>query len=184
MKFALAALLVLILGVEVPGAGLLLAQAPRESDVEAAYLFNFAKFMHAQPHSPDFFTIGVMGKNPFGATLEQITAHEQMDGRAMRVMPVAGADDARNCDMIFVSDSEAPRLEKDLEMLQAANVLTVSNVPGFLDRGGMIQFLIVSSRVRFSVNLGAVNRSKITLSSELLKVAVSVSGLPPGEVKP
>jgi hypothetical protein len=164
--------------------GVLVAQGTKESDVEAAYLFNFAKFMHAQPHSAEFFTIGVMGKNPFGNTLEQITAHEQMDGRAMRVLAVASAEDARNCDMIFVSDSEAPRLEKDLEMVQGADVLTVSNVSGFLDRGGMIQFLIVSNRVRFSVNLSAANRSKITLSSELLKVAVSVSGLPPGEVKP
>jgi hypothetical protein len=55
-------------------------------------------------------------------------------------------------------------------------VLTVSDIPGFLDRGGMIQFLVQDNRVRFSVNLRPVARSSISLSSELLKVAVAVNG--------
>ena len=75
-------------------------------------------------------------------------------------------------------------MDKDLAMLAGSNALTVSNVPEFVQRGGMIQFQIVDNRVRFSVNLDAANKEKITLSSELLKVAVSVQGSANQEAQP
>jgi hypothetical protein len=52
-------------------------------------------------------------------------------------------------------------------------------MPDFLTQGGMIQFQLVAHRVRFSVNLDAVTRARLTMSSELLKVAFSVKGRTP-----
>jgi hypothetical protein len=40
----------------------------------------------------------------------------------------------------------------------------------------MIQFVLVGDHVRFAVNLEAVSRHRIVLSSELLKVAATVTG--------
>jgi hypothetical protein len=99
-------------------------------------------------------------------------------------MSAATPDNARNCDIAFLSDSEGPRIDKDIATLAGSNALTVSNAGGFLQHGGMIQFALVQNRVRFSVNLDAVNKEKITLSSELLKVAMSVNGTASGEVRP
>jgi YfiR/HmsC-like len=161
-----------------------MAQATRESDVEAAYLFNFAKFMHASAHAPDSFSICVVGKSPLSGTLGTITANEQIDGRSLKVVHGTTADDARNCDIAFLSDAEGPRIEKDLAVLAGSNALTVSNAGGSLQHGGMIQFEVVQNRVRFSVNLDAVNKAKITLSSELLKVAMKVTGSVSMEAQP
>jgi hypothetical protein len=152
--------------------------AMKESDVESAFLFNFARFMHKPGSSSGTFTIGVMGTNPFGGALEQITANEQIGGKAINIVQVTTPADALTCDIVFLSDSERPRLDKDLQALAGAPVLTVSTVPGFLQHGGMIQFSVISNHVRFSVNLDAATRSHITLSSELLKVALNVSGSP------
>jgi hypothetical protein len=140
--------------------------------------------MHGTPHSPDSYTIAVVGKNPIGPMLESLTANEQIDGRPLKIVQPATLDAARNCDIVFLSDTETPRLEKDLAALAGSSALTVSSAPDFLQRGGMIQFLIVNNRVRFKVNLDASNKEKITFSSELLKVAMSVSGSPSGEAQP
>jgi hypothetical protein len=166
---------------------MLVAQSSmKESDVESAFLFNFARFMHEPESSSRAFSIGILGTNPFGDTLEQITAHEQIDGRPIHIVQVTAPADAQKCDIVFLSDSERPRLDKDLQTLASAPVLTVSTLPGFLQHGGMIQFAVIANHVRFSVNLDAVTRSRITLSSELLKVALSVSGSPRqnGETNP
>jgi hypothetical protein len=53
-------------------------------------------------------------------------------------------------------------------------VLTVSDMPEFIERGGMIQFVLVGGRVRFDVNLGSTENSGLGMSSELLKVAQRV----------
>jgi hypothetical protein len=46
----------------------------------------------------------------------------------------------------------------------------------------MIQFVTQQSHVRFAVNLDAVRNARLSLSSELLRVAISVTGKPPAEV--
>lgn len=61
-----------------------------------------------------------------------------------------------------------------LSDLHNTPVLTVSDAPDFVDRGGMLQFVVQDDKVRFLVNLGAAERAGLSLSSELLKVAVSV----------
>jgi hypothetical protein len=152
--------------------------------VEAAYLFNFAKFMHAPAHSADSFTIAVVGKSPIGPMLETITANEQIDGRPLKVVQAASVEQARNCDIVLLSETETPRMDKDLAALAGSNALTVSNAPDFAQHGGMIEFKIVNNRVRFIVNLDAANKAKVTLSSELLKVAMSVTGTAGVEAQP
>jgi hypothetical protein len=47
-------------------------------------------------------------------------------------------------------------------------------MPQFTQHGGMIQFVTEANRVRFEVNLTSAERTGLTLSSQLLKVAIGV----------
>ncbi len=132
--------------------------------------------MRVPAHPAPDFRIGILGTTPLGATLQQLTAHESLDGRPMRVVEVTSAADARTCDILFLAESEAPRLQHDLSMVEGLSVLTVSRMPGFVEHGGMVQFLVEQNRVRFQVNLSAAERVHIQLSSELLRLAVQVTG--------
>ena len=105
-----------------------------------------------------------------------------MQGRnivAKRLPAIAGADEA--CQIVYIGTSELPRLGKDLEALKDKPVLTVSALPTFLEHGGMIQFVLEENRVRFAVNLAAAERAHLTLSAELLKVALYVNSRPSQE---
>lgn len=147
-----------------------------ESDVEAAYLFNFAKFMRVPNHAAPNFNICVLGANPFGSALDQLTAQESIDGHPIRIIHTLGAESVRTCDILFLAEPDLPHLTHELELVGDAPVLTVSTAPGFVTHGGMIQFIVQQNRVRFQVNLDAVTRAHIELSSELLKVALAVTG--------
>jgi hypothetical protein len=68
-----------------------------------------------------------------------------------------------------------------MEDLDKTAVLTVSDMPQFAQRGGMIQFVLEGNRVRFEVNLIATQHAGLTLSSDLLKVATAVRRNPAGE---
>lgn len=164
---------------------------PSEYSVKAAYLLNFGKFMRVSPGAiskPDSFNICIVGDDPFGGSLDQITAGEQIDGRPVRVVRLNRPDpdrpDSRPCAIAYLSISEENRMDQDLAAFRDSDTLTVSDAPDFLKRGGMIQLLLVSNHVRFSVNLDPVRRTHLNLSSELLRVAASVSGNRSGEVLP
>ena len=87
-----------------------------------------------------------------------------------------------DCQILFISSSEANRLNKIIEALDKNAVLTVSDIPEFSQRRGMIQFVLEENRIRFEVNLTATQRAGLTLSSELLKVATVVRRNPqPGD---
>lgn len=165
----------------------LCAQKPTEYDVKAAYLFNFGKFLRMADEPVvsrrTSFDICVLGRNDFGGTLERLTANEQNNGLPERTVNVASAAEAKGCAILFLSSSEADRVDGDLADLAGAPVLTVSDMPRFLEHGGMIALEMQGNHVRFSVGLDAVNRAGLTLSSELLKVASRVTGKPKGDVR-
>ncbi len=146
-------------------------------DVEAAYLYNFGKFVQ-WPAAPDSssqpFSICILGQDNFGKNLDDTIAGEAIQGRKIIARRLSSAEAADKCQIVFIGLSEDTRLTRDLEALHEKPVLTVSNLPDFLERGGAIQFLIQNNRVRFAVNLPAAKRAGLELSSELLKVAAYV----------
>jgi len=155
------------------------AQKPTDYDVKAAYLFNFGKFLR-QPDTPrqSSFDICVLGHDDFGGALDKLTANEQLNGVPEHTVHVENAVAARRCAIVFISGSEADKLKQDLNDLNGYPVLTVSDVPRFVERGGMIAFEMQAKHVRFSVGLDAVTKAGLGLSSELLKVALAVVGGP------
>ena len=162
-------------------AALVFAQpTPSESGVKAAYLLNFGKFVRLSGapagSRPSTFDICVLGHDPIGHVLDDVTAHESIDKRAVRVVRIGDAYAATGCRVLYISPDEGDGILADLAALSKADILTVSDAPDFLKDGGMIQFVTRQRHVRFAVSLKAVNRTHLVLSSELLRVALSVTG--------
>ena len=159
-----------------------------EYAVKAAYLFNFGKFVRFAPsdavNNRQTFDICIVGEDPLGHTLDDITANEELDSKPVRVVRLKTAAEARGCAVAYISSSEGARVGADLEALRGQPVLTVSDDANFLQHGGMIQFVTVGNHVRFAVNLNAARNAQLGLSSELLKVAISVNGQTSTGVQP
>jgi hypothetical protein len=152
---------------------------PTESQIKAVYLYNFGKFIRWQPNAANggnSFDICVIGKNPFGTLLESTIAGESVDGKTIVARNIAGMQDAGQCRILFVSSSEAGRLKGILAGARHLNALTVSDIPDFTLHGGMIEFVNQEGRVRFQVNVAPMSDAGLSVSSELLKVAIKVTG--------
>lgn len=172
------AAVVLVLGMRIQQAG---AAAPNEYQVKAAYLCNFEKFVEwpTEKSSAEAaaFPICVLGADPFGATLDAMVVGQTINRKSIVVRHIATSGDATGCRVIFISALEDANLNAILDQLGSASILTVSDMPNFVDRGGMIQFITQNRRVRFLINLGAAQHAGLRLSSELLRVAIRVTGI-------
>lgn len=157
------------------------AQRASPEDVEAAYLYNFGKFVRwpeDRSHGP--LLICVAGQRSFAQTLTRLVSDEKIGGRPLDVRLLSHREKAQDCSILFISAADRDQMDDLLRWVAGRSVLTVSDIPDFLARGGIIQFLPMQSHVRFSINLASANRNGLDLSSELLKVAVSVTGKPSG----
>ena len=148
---------------------------PSEYDVKAALLYNFARFAHwpgAQPAGDNdkFLHICVLGVDPFEDAFEGIVGRAA-EGRTLVVQYHRSLPELRDCDILFVSDSEADRADQILRYLRSRPVFTVSDIPDFAQRGGIINFVVRNKKIRFQINLDAAERAGIKLSSKLLRLA-------------
>ncbi|HET9474092.1 MAG TPA: YfiR family protein [Steroidobacteraceae bacterium] len=146
-----------------------------EYQVKAAYLFNFGQFVewpaeaYSSANAP--FVIGVVGRDPFGKTLDDVVRGESLAGRQFVVRRFKDADDIDSCHILFIARSETARLAQALDAARGRNVLTVTDIEGAERRGAMIVLVNQDNRVRMRINLSAARASNLVISSNLLRPA-------------
>jgi hypothetical protein len=121
-----AAAVLLVCMMETP---LLVCQAPTvESQVKAAFLYNFAQFVQwpsqafTERDSP--FTMCVAG-DQFEGALEKTAADEMLNGHPIAIRRLTSPDNVRGCHLVFVGKLEAHR---STEIIAAARGMPVLGV--------------------------------------------------------
>jgi hypothetical protein len=156
------------------------SRRPTEYQVKAAYLANFTKFVEWPPGAitdDDPIPVCVAGQDPFGPALDAAVNGERVGGHPLVARRIGDMRDLDGCRVLFVPSNEA-LIESAVVSAERMPILTVSDAPDFLKRGGMIEFVLASNRVRFEINLAAARTAGLNLSSELLRVATAVRKTP------
>ncbi len=149
-------------------------EAP-EHELKAALLYNIATFVEwpdeafSDKESP--FVIGIFGQDPFGPALESTLRGKTLCGRRIAVKRTSDRGEIRNCHLVYVPEPESARAGEILEGLKGLPALTMGESPGFASGGGCINFFIESKRMRFEINPEAAKRSRLRVSSKLLRLA-------------
>jgi len=146
-----------------------------EYQIKAAYLYNFAKFVEWPPEvlsrKDDPIRICIVGENPFGNYLNESTEEKTINGRKLVIWELKSVQDAKGCQIVFIGVSEKYHVRAMLESIKGAAVLTVGDTEGFAQAGGMINFTLEESMVRFEVNVDAAERARLKISSKLIRLA-------------
>lgn len=149
--------------------------APTEYQVKAVFLFNFSQFVDWPPaafadnRSP--LVIGVLGRDPFGAMLDEIVSGEIVNGRPLAVRRFESVEQVDACHILFIGRSQDAQLDTVLAALKGRSILTVGDFEGFTRRGGMVRFVTVGNKIRLRVNLVGAQEAKLAISSKLLRPA-------------
>lgn len=154
--------------------------APNAYQVKAAFLYNFTKFIdlpaNAFSNDDEPLSICIVGEDPFGNAFDSIK-DKVVKNRKLVVRHVSGAERVRQCQVLFISESEKSRMQEILKKNDHMGVLTVSDIEGFNEAGGMINLVTVDKNIRFKINLKAAQKAGLKISSQLLKLAVEVDGV-------
>ncbi|MGH9358491.1 MAG: YfiR family protein [Terriglobia bacterium] len=165
------------LSIIIAGGTSALAQHVSEYAVKAAFVYDFAKFVTWPPgvfkSAASPVRICVLGDNPFGDALAQITSGKTFNGRAFAVAYLKDVQAARDCQIVFISRSERRRLPAILS--NVGKSLTVGDTDDFARQGVMINLFLEADKVRFAINPAAAARAGISISSQLLSLAKIVA---------
>lgn len=154
----------------------------REYQLKAAYMLNFARFVYWPEDifksSSNEFIICIYGKSPFGESLNKLSKKKIKNKNiSLRYVSVKGVGEGTaksvlsECHVLYVSNSTENQYAKILKQISQNTVLTVSDINGFCESGGMIGFIRVKNKIKFEINLNASSRAGIKYQSQLLDVA-------------
>jgi hypothetical protein len=146
-----------------------------EYQVKAAFLLNFAKFVEWPPEvfrrEKPAIILCVFRHNPFGSALDEIIRGKTINNREVLARRISEMPDLKSCQLVFVSDREDGLLSEILNSLKGASALVVGESEGFAERGGGVQFFLEENKLRFAINVDAVQTARLTVSSKLLALA-------------
>lgn len=125
----------------------------------------------AFPDEAEAFVVGVLGQDPFDGHLARVAAQRTVEGLPIRVVGVDPRDDITQCHVLFVAASARSRIDGIVERTRGHPILTVADVPGAAERGILVNLLVENDRVRFEVNVDAVEENQLQLSSKVLRLA-------------
>lgn len=170
----------------------------REYRLKAAFLYSFMMFVEGgrfqwksddeEPSDPnERVQIGILGDAPFSQAFEPLKDKKiknravtvkwfksmaeltETDGR--RPQPHPQIEAIRRCHVLFICSSEKAHIDTILNPIRTLGILTVADMPGFLEAGGMINFVIEDKKVRFEINSAAAKRAQLQIRAKLLRLA-------------
>lgn len=154
-----------------------------EYKVKAAMIYKFISFIQwpdkALVDLTDPVVLCVVGENLFEDSFDEVVA-QKVEGREFAVInadiPLPGKH-LENCEILFIPSSvNKDATRRILDSLSGKSVLTIGEREGFLEMGGMMNFVEEGGRVRFEINAVSAGNSDIEIRSRLLKIAVRVVG--------
>lgn len=146
-----------------------------EYEVKAAFLFNFTRFVTwAQVEdSTQPLEICIFGTDPFEDLLDPIRSRKSQ-GRELELRYPDTSSDLSGCDVLYISESQSRNLTILFDLAQQQGMLTVSDLPDFARKGGMVGYVKQGNVIRFEINLKAAADAGLTINSRLLELAVRV----------
>ena len=160
---ALAALVPLALAVVCP------ATTP-EDELKSAAVLSFLRYSEWPSSSRGSITVGVFGRSGFADALSHTLDGKLINNRPVRLVPVDLTTDLRGFDLVYIASGKTGDVRQILAGAANARALAVGEADRFLDYGGAIHLYLIDGHIGFEVNLEAIERSGVTISSSMLRL--------------
>lgn len=157
----------------------------KAAGIMAAYLRHIASFSNwpvdeIEENQP--IRIGLIGADPNGVIALIRGRTESSEGLAAQGRPIhvvvlertsdgeAALSQLSSCDLLFLSSGAEDRWQQVQPLVEALPIVTVSEMDGFVNRGGMVEYFIDrrSGKVRMKVNLLAMRNAGVSFSARFL----------------
>ena len=147
------------------------ASVTSQYPIISAYIYNFTQFTTWPDKAiKDEFSVCVLGRDPFGASLAPLKSRS-VNQKNIAIRYQRRGDGLTGCNILFIAESESDHVDEIVKSLGDAPVLTMSNIDGFTDAGGMVEFQRNDQKIGIKIGLTSVQNSGITISSKLLRIA-------------
>ena len=143
-----------------------------QDELKAAVVLTFLRYSEwPEPAARGPLTVGVVGRPSLRLKLKTVLEDRQVNDRPVLVRELRPPFDPKCCQVVYVATNKLPEMEEALAGVHGHGpVLTIGESERFLEIGGMVNLTLVDGHMSFVVNLDAVDRAGVQISSRLLRL--------------
>lgn len=153
------------------------AEVKQEYKLKAAYLFNFARFIsfpsEAMQEKSEVLNFCVIGPNPFSNILSKLES-KRINNRQIQVHYLNDRPSELQCHLAFFSKSTENRMDTLDWTKPGKHTINVSDMPGFVDAGGDVEFVVRRDRLQFIINNTVLMEKGLRPRASLLELAAEI----------
>lgn len=153
------------------------ASSEGEKQIRAMFVYNFANFVQwpnrAFKHKNSPLQVCLLGEVPFVPYLMPMSG-TLIGKRELRVSQETSEKDfSGQCHMLFIGPQEKG-FKPSKKYLY---ILSISEQPDFIERGGIVHIIDQVERISFDIELDRAKRQGLFISSDLLSLARNIKRL-------
>jgi hypothetical protein len=135
--------------------------------IKAVYLIHLSEFTSWSEEKMrlPFFSICISAESELKQPLEEIQG-QKIKNKPLKIQLISTASPPNQCHILYVDIFNKTLFEQQ----KSAPLLTISSEANFLQEGGVIQYYIDNDKVKMRVNLKAMTKAKLSISSKLLRL--------------
>lgn len=148
------------------------ALAVEDSDlIRASIIEKIARFITWPEWGGEQFTLCASAKAPLLPAIQNYYANETLANKPVKLLVFEKAADVAECQVVYVNVELKDQLPTIVETVQNQPVLLVVENKNAAEQGAHIDFFIDNNKINLEVNRNALNKSGLSASYHLLKVA-------------
>lgn len=144
-----------------------------EEKIKAGLVYNFLKYTDwpaSRSALDNPLQVCLVGTAPVDQYLYPLEGRSAQQ-HGIKIRRAVGIAQSGTCDLLFIHRSQAALMPGFLQALKGRAVLTLSDISGFTDAGGMVEFGMQDNHVGFIVNTKAAADAGIKIQDRLLRLS-------------
>jgi hypothetical protein len=139
--------------------------------LKASYIYNFAKMIAWPNDNAGNFVIGIYGNSTVYKELTKKYASKNIGNQEIEVRKLSDTPSVGKIHLLYVAKDKTGDLPDILKNINEDPVLIVTEIPGALDKGSIINFIIIDNNLKFELNNVQANDHNLIIGSRLKALA-------------
>jgi len=145
-----------------------------EAKIKAALIYNILHFIEWPSND---LTICVYGTDDNYISSFDVMPASTKTAKSLEIQYLEAndkLDDLKNCQVIYLTNKVGSNSREILSYIKSNHILTFGESNNFIKNGGMVNFIIKDSKVKFEINMDALEQENLKVSAQVLRIADKV----------
>ena len=140
-----------------------------EDKLKTAIVGKVAKYILWRESQADTFVITILN-NKYGTLFDEVYFDKNIKSKPVVIRYIDNIENLESTDILYIAELKEFSLDKILQISKNRNILTVSDMRGFAQKGGDLQLYFVGQKLKLKMNIDAMQEEGFHIERTLLKI--------------